>query len=278
MNYLLSFRGRRRGGPVVPGHLEVGPNLGTLESLQLESSITILLHGFNVDYKEGRYSLLEFAKTLPSASGRAMVATLWPGDHWSGPLNYSFEGRDADDSARELARFLGDVLRPTANIAFIGHSLGCRVAMETIAHLVSAGRAPSQVCLMAAAIDDDSLAAPGDYLAATNGVSRVAALSSREDTVLKFAYPVGDLFQAFVFADDTAGRALGYHGPRSHKKSNTPVPQNVLDTRIPTGQKIGHGDYLPKKGQRSPKHRAAVRSAANFADAILTGVDRPDYV
>lgn len=278
MKYLLSFRGSRRGGPVVPGHLEADPNLGTLESLQLESSITILLHGFNVNYKEGRYSLLEFAKALPSTSSRAVVATLWPGDHWSGPLNYSFEGRDADDSARELARFLSDVIRPAASIAFIGHSLGCRVAMETISHLVSGGRDSSQVCLMAAAIDDDSLAAPGDYLAATNGVTRVAALSSKEDTVLRFAYPVGDLFQAFVSADDTVGLALGYHGSRPHKKSGTPVPQSVLDTRIPKSRKVGHGDYLPKKGNNSQRHRAAVRSAANFANAIITGVHRPDYV
>jgi pimeloyl-ACP methyl ester carboxylesterase len=278
MNYLLSFRGSHRGGPVVPGRLEAGPNLGTLESLQLESTITILLHGFNVNYKKGRYSLLEFARALPSASSRAVVATLWPGDHWLGPLNYSFEGRDADDSARELARFLGDVIRPTVSITFIGHSLGCRVAMETISHLVSTGHDPSQVCLMAAAIDDDSLAAPGDYLAATKRVTRVAALSSREDTVLKFAYPVGDLFQAFVFTDDTAGLALGYHGPRPDKKSSTPVPQNVLDTRIPKGREVGHSDYLPKEGKSSQKHRAAVRSAANFADAIITGADRPDYV
>lgn len=272
MNYLLSFRGKRKGGPVVPGRLEAGPGLGTLDGLRLEPKITVLLHGFNVNYEEGRGSLLRFATLLPSAQDGAIVATLWPGDHWLGPLNYSFEGRDADDTALELARFLGDVVRPTASIALVGHSLGCRVAMMTADRLVSAGHDPRQVCLMAAAIDDYSLASPEAFLAATHGVARVAALSSQKDKVLRFAYPVGDLFQAFVFADDTVGLALGYHGPRPHKASGTSVPANVLDTRIPNERKVGHGDYLPDKTPNSEQ-----RSAARFADAVLAGADSPGY-
>lgn len=259
----------------MPGRLEAAPGLGTLENLQIEPKITVLLHGFNVNYEEGKDALLRLAKLLPSAGDGAVVATLWPGDHWLGPLSYSFEGRDADDTAAELAKFLGDVVRPTANIAFVAHSLGCRVAMETTDRLISAGHDPQQVCLMAAAIDDYSLASPDAYLATTEGVARVAALSSRADKVLRFAYPAGDLFQAFVFTDDMAGLALGYHGARSHKPSGTPVPVNVLDVRIPKAKKgngVGHGDYLPAK-QANDKQR----SAARFADAVIAGADSPAY-
>ncbi len=272
MNYLLSFRGKRKGGPVVPGFLEPGPGLGSLDSLRLESKITVLLHGFNVNYEKGRGSLLRFAMLLPSAQDGAIVATLWPGDHWLGPLNYSFEGRDADDTALELARFLGDVVRPTVSIALVGHSLGCRVAMETADRLIAAGHDPRQICLMAAAIDDYSLASPEAYLAATHGAARVAALSSKKDKVLKFAYPAGDLFEAFVFTDDTAGLALGYHGPRPHKASGTLVPPNVLDTRISNERKVGHGDYLPDESPNKEQ-----KSAARFADAVLAGADSPVY-
>jgi pimeloyl-ACP methyl ester carboxylesterase len=272
MNYLLSFRSKRKGGPVVPGFLERGPGLGTLDSLRLESKIAVLLHGFNVNYEKGKGSLLRFAKLLPSAQDGAVIATLWPGDHWLGPLNYSFEGRDADDTAFELARFLGDVVRPTASIALVGHSLGCRVVMETADRLISAGHDPRQICLMAAAVDDYSLASPEAYLAATNGAGRVAALSSKKDTVLRFSYPVGDLFQAFVFSDDTAGQALGYHGPRPHKASGTPVPPNVLDTRIPNDRKVAHSDYLPDESPNKEQ-----KSAARFADAFLAGADSPVY-
>ncbi len=277
MIYVLSFRANKRtGGPVVPGRLESGPDLGTKESLQMASKVTVLLHGFNVDYKTGRATLLRFAKLLPSAANGAVIAALWPGDHGLGALSYSFEGRDADDTALELARFLGDVLMPTVSIAFVAHSLGCRVAMETAARLVAQGHTPEQICLLAAAIDDDSLAATDAYLAATDNSARVAALSSRQDKVLKLAYPVGDLLQAFLFADDTADLALGYHGARPHKRSGTAVPENVLDERIPKRKsrrdRVGHGDYLPSQ-QTNQKQRAAAR----FADAVLAGVEDPRY-
>ena len=260
---------------MVPGHLEAGPGLGTRDDLQRETAIVVLLHGFNVNYKDGSKSLLKLTTLLPSAKNSAVIAVLWPGDHWSGPLSYSFEGRDADDTASELVRYLGDVTRPDASVAFVAHSLGCRVAMETAARLIAAGRDPQQICLLAAAIDDYSLASTEAYLAATNGSARVAVLSSKKDNVLRFAYPAGDLFQAFIFADDFAGLALGYHGPRPHKASGSPVPKNVLDKRIPKSRRppVGHSDYLPGTKSVSDEQRAA----AKFADAVLAGDDHPVY-
>lgn len=272
MNYLLSFRSKRHGGPVVPGRLIQEDGLGKLEDLQLESSVTVLVHGFNVDYSGGKQGLLQLADMLPSAVSGAIVAVLWPGDHWSGPLSYSFEGRDADDTALELARYLDDNLRPDASMSFVAHSLGCRVTMETVSRLLMFGREPTQICLMAPAIDDDSLAAPGEYRNASNSLERIAALSSRKDKVLKYAYPAGDLLQAFVFWDDSGDYALGYHGPRKHKKSGSGVPATVLDWRIKKRKKVGHGDYIPDS---PPNDRQ--KAAAAFADAVVSGGSDPVY-
>ena len=138
MDYLLSCRNQKTGGPVVPGFLEAGIGLGTLSDLQLETRVTVLLHGFNVNRPEGRKSLLKLAGLLSASGG--LLAVLWPGDHWSGPLSYSFEGRDADDTAFELCLYLHDNLRTDAGIGFVAHSLGCRVAMETIKRLAAKGQ------------------------------------------------------------------------------------------------------------------------------------------
>ncbi|MDZ7643542.1 MAG: hypothetical protein U5K76_04495 [Woeseiaceae bacterium] len=52
MKYLLSFRERDRGGAVVPGRLVAGHELGRPESLRLETRVTLLIHGFNVNFDE----------------------------------------------------------------------------------------------------------------------------------------------------------------------------------------------------------------------------------
>ena len=272
MKYVLSFRIKNKGGPVVPGRLIAEPGLGTYESLQVKSKIMLLVHGFNVNLANGKAGLLTLADMLPSAGADGIIAVLWPGDHWFGPLSYSFEGRDADDTAFELARFLHDTLRPDAEISIVGHSLGCRVIMETIKRLNALGREVNQVCLMAPAIDDDSLSGPHEYLQETNGVQRVAAMSSRKDKVLKFAYPAGDLLQAFLFWRDSGDYALGYHGPREHKKSGTVVPTNVLDLRIAKGKDVNHGDYVPDVAPNEKQ-----QAAAAFADAVTAGESNPIY-
>ena len=272
MKYVLSLRINNTGGPVVPGRLVVEAGLGTYESLQVEAKITVLVHGFNVKLAAGKAGLLKLADMLASAGTDGIVAVLWPGDHWLGPLSYSFEGRDADDSAFELARYLDDTLRPDAEISFVGHSLGCRVIMEATKRLNALGREVNQVCLMAPAIDDDSLSGPNEYLQETNGVLRVAAMSSRKDRVLKFTYPAGDLLQAFLFWRESGDYALGYHGPRRHKKSGTGVPANVLDLRIANSMHVNHSDYIPEV---PPNDRQ--QAAAAFADAVIAGEINPIY-
>ncbi len=271
MKYLLSLRNRKTGGPVVPGRLMEGDSLGKQENLELEDDVAVLVHGFNVNRDEGRDSLLRFADMLPSTS--ATISVLWPGDHWTGPLSYSFEGRDADDSARALAIYLDETLPRDARISFAAHSLGCRVTMETIGHLSDRGRDVDQVCLMAAAIDDDSLAGPAQYQFETVKSDRVAVMSSKKDTVLKYSYPAGDLLQAFIFWKESGDLALGFHGPRRHRRSKSSVPTNVLDERIAKRRKVGHGDYLPDEVPNTEQ-----QSAAKYADAVLSGDPDPKYL
>ena len=66
--------------------------------------------------------------------------------------------------------------------------------------------------------------------------------------------------------------ALGYHGPREHRKSGTGVPGNVLDLRIPKQKAVGHGDYVP---DTPPNERQ--RAATSFANAVVSGDSNPIY-
>ena len=269
MIHVCDFRERSSGGAVVPGRLVAGD----AARLFTAERVCFLLHGFNVNREDGMASLNRLAAALPlSSEVDELVCVLWPGDHWSGALSYSFENRDADDSASALMQFveLACPRRPT--LSFVAHSLGCRVAMRA-AELARRGRwRIDQVCLLAAAIDDDSLASSSVYRAASRSAQRVATLHSHQDRVLRFAYPAGDLLQAFVFADELARGALGYHGPRPRRGPPEAVPESVTAQGIADARRAGHGDYLPDE----PPNEAQ-RSAAAYVDEVLSGVAQPRY-
>lgn len=276
MIYILDFRGSDVGGAVVPGRIlqisRLSVPLGTEDDLRLESKITFLLHGYNVSRQSGIDSLLRLAEHLPSAGDGAIVAVLWPGDHWTRGVSYPFEGNDADDSAAELARYIDLNIRRGTELSFVSHSLGARVVMGTVKRLIDEGYPIGQICLMAAAIDDFSLARPDDYRVAVTSAERVAVLASEKDKVLMIAYPIGDLLQSFIFfRKEKIGLALGRRGPKAF--SGNAIPNQVYHLQIPNNRKSDHGDYIPA----NPPNMEQL-SAAQFADEVLKREATPKYL
>lgn len=272
MIYFLDLRGRNVGGPVLPGRLMTVPGVasGTEDDLRRETRIILLVHGYNVNRRDGQAALKQLADALTRSADVAHVVVTWPGDSWAMAAGYPLEGNDADDSARELVRFVDRVLQDGVQLSFVSHSMGGRVVMETIKRLPPGRFAVSQVCVMAAAIDDFSLAWHAAYLAAVGNSGRVTVLASQSDKVLRFAYPSGDFLQSFLFFwKDASGKALGLRGPRG--KDGVAVPANVLHVQIPDVAKVNHGDYISANPR--PKHVAA----AKFADAALAGEPNPAY-
>lgn len=272
MIYFLDFRGKDCGGPVLPGRIVAvqGVKSGTEDDLRREARVVFLVHGFNVDRASGQRNLNSLATELRSVPDAALVAVTWPGDSWANALSYPLEGNDADDTASELSRFIQRVIMPGTPLSFVSHSLGARVVMETLKRLPLAQYEIAQICVMAAAIDDFSFAARADYRPQIESASRVAVLASQRDTVLKFAYPAGDLLQSFLFFwKDTPGLALGLRGPRAIDGED--VPKCVLHEQIPDGDEVNHSDYLGDVANKRP------RAAARYADAVIAGVDRPVY-
>lgn len=279
MIFGLDFRARERGGPVTSGGLLTVPGtpMRTLDELKRAARIVFCLHGYNVKRSDGQQTLRDLALRFAQQGDAALVAVTWPGDSWARFASYPFEGRDADDTAASLARFITEHIAPLTELAFVSHSLGARVVFETIDRLPRGRFVLGQVCVMAPAIDNDSLAHEGMYREATTLTKRVAVLSSTKDVVLGRAYPLGDFLQWFMYEGERRGVALGYRGPVPHRRS--PVPENVIHHPIanglrPNGQKwnVNHGDYLPSA---SPKTEQL--SAGQYADEVLAGFERPHY-
>lgn len=273
MTYVLSLRHRKCGGAVVwPQLVE-----GSIDSLRVAPRIALLVHGFNVNRDEGRAKLTGFAGLLKkTAEAQALVAVLWPGDSWAGGVSYPLEGVDADDTAAVLAGFISDVFTHKPVLSLVSHSLGARVVLGLAKRLLSRGFVIDQICVMAAAVDDDSLSALKVYRPAVEQANRVAVLYSGKDGVLRRLYPVGDLLQAFLYGRDSAGSALGLHGPKMGRRHREPIPGTVIGIDGPTRMGAGHGDYLPP--EELSKINLTQEAAAAFVDAMLSGDPDPRYI
>jgi hypothetical protein len=285
VTYKLSFRepGRNVGGAVFKGWLQVRRD-GQWRDVEPSAfrmatrgaDVTFLIHGFNVSRDE---ALAMYDKLEPMLARIAeedlIVTVLWPGDSKFGFLSFSVEGRDADDTGLAFIRFLEDYVAPDAGLNFASHSLGARVVMETVDRVRTARPNPvGQVCLTAPAIDSDSLTHPAKYIAAVASLSRVAVLSSKRDRVLKWAYPLGDLLESFLFASaDGAHSALGRKGPKKDSTAPPAIWQRIYSTRIPKKVRARHADYFPGQSDISGKHQ----STAEYVCQTVLGDLAPDY-
>ncbi len=211
----------------------------------------VLVHGYNNHAGEAAAAYLGFRRRecgwfedlTPEALEDAIGDVHWPGDaDWPGPTDwldfvlYPFAVGVAVDAGTRLA----DLLQRLPNLErvhFIAHSLGCRVALETIAELRRRGYpAIGRVCLMAAAVPCEFVEPGGKFemtlreLAADNVPVRV--LHSTEDRVLRFAFPPGQ-----TGGGEPTIRALGLEGPPADMPGRG---ANVTDLRIDGAT---HGDY-----------------------------------
>jgi esterase/lipase superfamily enzyme len=256
----------------VPARLTLGtPSMDRLHECP---SVVFLVHGFNVSRSDGAAELGNLSALLPAAGAGAVVAVLWPGDSMLGPVSYSFETNKADDSAVEPAKFIGDNLPQRPTISFIAHSLGSRVVMQTVQQLKIMGVPVNQVCLMAGAIDNDSLAGEAAYVAAAQYADRVAVLYSPSDTVLQYAYPAGNALSAFMHWTATSNAALGFTGPQAPPAAVSAIPSQVEATGILKAAAVNHSDYIPNaSGPPSAKQLAAAR----YANMVLSGASPLQY-
>lgn len=238
---VLNMRDGPEGGPVVAC---VGKWKN--EQTRWQNELLVLVHGFNNNQYEAQQAYAGFRdlqKELVSRSTAARLEELlgdafWPGDaNWAGPLDwldflvYPATIAGAKATAERLCAYLlrrSDVLE----LSFVGHSMGCRVVLETIARLKADAsfQIPiKKVCLMAAAVPTFAVCPGGALEPAFSAAEDVKVLHSRDDIVLSYAFPAGQT----LAGDGFLPQAVGLHGhvPRSGRVS------------VQSVDGAGHSDY-----------------------------------
>jgi hypothetical protein len=201
--------------------------------------LLLATHGFNVDQEDGTEALAKWSQLCELPDTFLFVGVLWPGDSRFLPvMDYVYEGAEAISSGKLLATYLNQNAGRALSISFVSHSLGARTVLETISRL---SVNPRRLVLMAPAIENDCLSK--EYADAAKKIAEIYVLASKEDDVLKWAFPPGNLVGQIVMQGHPYDRtALGRSGPA------LPIPAdlNVAPWQIPSGWEYGHGDYLPK--------------------------------
>jgi pimeloyl-ACP methyl ester carboxylesterase len=249
---ILKLRERDEGGGLLADLQQI-----PLPELAARPEMIVLVHGFNNHYGEAATAYLGFrtrqqerdavsAADLESLLGDAF----WPGDAAWGIadkadfLVYSSAVGTATEAAEILARHLS-AMPALRQVNFIGHSLGCRVVLETVRILASGGGPRvGNVCLMAAAVPLFKVIRGGTLEPAMDHADQVLVLYSEADTVLKWAFPAG---QTLAQGDEGfCPLALG---------RTTPPPTTAGRTRTQRVLGAKHGDYWGHSNTH-PSHMA----------------------
>ncbi|MFN2637595.1 MAG: alpha/beta hydrolase [Gemmatimonadaceae bacterium] len=231
----------------------------------------VLVHGFNNTDSEAAEAYAGFrtreaeifSVTDPVSFEKMFGDTYWPGDaDWSffdklDFLVYPTAVHTAVSAARELTALL-QKMPNLERVDFIAHSLGCRVALETLL-LLRKRTLPliGRVVLMAAAVPSEMLERGGRFFDLlmelwAEGIP-IRVLHSKSDTVLHFAFPPG---QSLAGGKEASERALGRFGP----SVMMPGYHTVLTEREITG--AAHGDYWGHS--KSAPSRVATDEAGHF--------------
>jgi pimeloyl-ACP methyl ester carboxylesterase len=250
MSLFLNFRMQPVGGGLLtePMILRTGADnrvavldLPALQAFVGGRSVLFAVHGFNNDQSEALCKLTRLEQALELPKTVAFLGVLWPGDSVAGFFSYPVEKPTASATGNRLAKFCNKRLA-AVDMSFLSHSLGARVALETVRGLKKPVRT---VVLMAGAIERTCL--EKEYADAFAKADAVHVLASRKDSVLRWAFPAGNFFGQLI--DGTAwplSSALGYAGP----------PKQIGKTRPPwiisDREDYDHSDYLPSGDASEP--------------------------
>jgi len=222
--------------------------------------VCFLIHGFNVDRDGGYTGLGAMAQEMAGGGALTLahppidlrtlgvdvvVPVLWAGD-WYLPINYPFLLGDIRATARRFADFIWSAASQMRRVSFVTHSMGARVALETVLQALSAQERYSlpvfdTAVFTAAAVTDQALDL-AYFAPAVAAFRRIAVVSSTADEVLSGAFPWGNAAEEALWWNDP-GRdvALGLDGPQL----SLAAAARAKTSWYPQGDHK-HSDYLPR--------------------------------
>jgi len=226
-NLKFDLRVDNEGGDLlVPG--EVRGKIGVFSRREC----LVLVHGFNnhageaaTAYKGFRSRECGYFDDLTLQTFEKLLGdTFWPGDaKWPRPADWVdfLVYPKAVGTAKLAGPELAALIQRFANIErihFIGHSLGCRLVLETLLSLYAYEFPLARVggiCLMAAAVPNGMVEEYGRFASLLDDLgmagAKVLVLHSTKDKVLHYAFPPGQT--AAGQGEGWFPTALGRFGP-----------------------------------------------------------------
>jgi pimeloyl-ACP methyl ester carboxylesterase len=268
-NPLLQFYLRRK---VEGGSLLVPADIRGSADEKTRRECLILIHGFNNTDSEASAAYFGFRAAQQeifhpadaTAFDHRFGDAFWPGDGdwWSFLDNVDFlvypsAVHTAVHTGAELANAIWRMPN-LEQVEFIGHSLGCRVVLETLLALRQrAVPLVRRVALMAAAVPSEMLEPGGRFYElltrmAAEGTT-IDVLHSKQDAVLHYAFPPG---QSLAGGNEGSARALGRFGPSPLMPG---FRGNMSEREIPGA---AHGDYWGNS--KNSASAAAAAEAGRF--------------
>lgn len=241
------------------------PDIQPAGALTAGTNLLLLIHGYNntVDAASESYrGWGDIQRHLGGLGGVHVVHVFWPGSNWESFAVYM----QAIFEARETAKRLAQQLRLAAarfgmlRVRIVTHSLGSRVTVHLMHELQQQGAELVQlvgVVFMAAAVPTRLLAPGTDVRAAIDRTATpLRSLFSENDSVLRFAFPLGESLAGQGFFPVALGR-------EQWRGASAIAEPRLTQERNPDA---GHGDYWSGGNDRKSRERAlhAGRSARAF--------------
>ncbi len=235
------------------------------------TTLVVLIHGYNNTREAAQKGYDAFLQNATISVGTRDVCVLhWPGDKRWGKLSfgsYPLEIAPAQETGRILEAFFENIEARgqwPLRVILIAHSLGNRVALETVGAYVSSQRPRDirfSICLMAAAVPVWFVELGGLLSGAAADLDSRLVLFSGSDLVLQFGFPIGETLAAEGFFPT----AIGRHGDPTLLWG----AGNCAGMQKANGDGFSHGDYWyePKSAQMAtdfvngvPTSRPVIRS------------------
>ena len=177
--------------------------------------VVVWVHGFRQRY----FRVVNVAAHLlhrlgqgtsaPPPTSPIVLAFLWPCH--ARKAAYGLARADAMRAAPRLRALLRALHGAGCDVRVIGHSMGCRVALQAL--LQDTGAEPSVLCsqlhLLGAAVDADALSAGGEFERGRIGAEAVSVYSSLHDEVLRAHFRLGEA----ISGRGASAGALGMAAP-----------------------------------------------------------------
>jgi len=196
-----------------------------------QRTVVVWVHGFRQTFlrtvevsRHLQQRTQEAVETL-GCEAPLVLPFLWPA--YTHEISYANARRNACCTGSRLTDLLMILYLRQCRVIILGHSLGCRLALQALHSNTVENRVSlcSHLILVSAAVQCDALSPDGRYPRNEVAADHIAVVSSKQDEILRKYFSVGESTAAALFLKAAGGassrypEALGYVGPSDSTQS-----------------------------------------------------------